>query len=589
MEYSHTQSLIDEGKIRDAEKILLASIPTTETYIQLSRIYMELNEVSIANRFIKQTLNSNPDQYQYYCAKIYEIEISFKQYEDTLTALDILEREICLIDLDRYKRERLLFDLYRNKILNNLHNGKYSETIELINKIEQITRIIDDNYYYSIYYHYSGLLNDYQGNLILAYENYVYSIRYSRDKYLNRYSATLHNLAIISTLRGFYQEAINYCDQEIELLRSIENIFYINLAISEKGWIYFLMNNYKKSMELFFIAYNYFSDQSDIFILTKIISRIIILYSTDNNITMAGEYLDILRSYVINNKSIRIHLNYIFAEAIYLKATKRLRNIAKAMNKLKEIITNYDLDTGIYIYSLDTLCDLLIMEYQLSYDDEILEEISYYCDKLEEFAVDHGSITIFVKYKIIMAKFVILQNNFEEAENLLHNAIVNAENYNLKHLSLQISDELERIQTKLVSKNILDDKITEMIYSNIDRDNNSTAIFVIDQSNGELIYALDINLNKDFDNQHLTNFINAIIKFGEDALNLPIAVNSVNYDDMSLLIDASMQYTIVYVFTGQTYLARRKLDKLRLLINKNINKSTTELDKLIIDELTIKK
>ena len=113
----------------------------------------------------------------------------------------------------------------------------------------------------------------------------------------------------------------------------------------------------------------------------------------------------------------------------------------KAKNLLKSIINEKDVEYDIVENTILNLCDLLLIELKLSEDKDIIEELKFLINKLQEVGIRELTYPLLVQTYWLQSQISLLELNAEEAQRLYTKAQTMAEEKNLEPMARKISAE----------------------------------------------------------------------------------------------------------------------------------------------------
>ncbi|MDH5402103.1 MAG: tetratricopeptide repeat protein [Candidatus Heimdallarchaeota archaeon] len=135
------------------------------------------------------------------------------------------------------------------------------------------------------------------------------------------------------------------------------------------------------------------------------------------------------------------------SECIILTHKTRLRDKISAAIILDGLNLNYEeINWGIKITGFKLRCELLLLELEVTYHDEILSELTLLIDEINMIAKKQFLPSEEIESTIFKSKLELIRGNSKLAMDLLHSAHEIAEHYNINHLVLRINDIIKRIQ-----------------------------------------------------------------------------------------------------------------------------------------------
>jgi tetratricopeptide (TPR) repeat protein len=122
----------------------------------------------------------------------------------------------------------------------------------------------------------------------------------------------------------------------------------------------------------------------------------------------ALQYLNRLKTLSEQNESEVISQGYKLAKAAFLKSSGRRRNSTEAELLLKQLVEENNVYPIFYVRSLIFLCEILIEEFSIYDNPEVLDEINPLIMKLIQIAKDQNSFSWLAEAKLIQAKTALI-------------------------------------------------------------------------------------------------------------------------------------------------------------------------------------
>ena len=311
--------------------------------------------------------------------------------------------------------------------------------------------------------------------------------------------------------------------------------------------------------------------------LSSVLESLVAVLLDKRDYEQAQLYLDNLKKINEEEENKEINLRYQFSRALFLKSSPRLRDRGRAEEILKQI-TEQDI---IYIETtsnaLINLCDLLLLELQMTNDIEILNEINHTISRLLDIAEKNNSYSLLAETYLLQARLALLTLESKKARRLITQAQSIAEQHGLKLLAMKISnehDELlkqQKIWENLKEKNAplkdrmkyahLDDQIERMVQrraiENPDLSAENPVILLIISEGGEPIFSQSFMKEWTFEDSLLGGFLTAVNSFSGEIFSE--GLDRASFGQYTLLMKPISPFSVCYLFKGQTYLAQKRL------------------------------
>ncbi|MFX0011086.1 MAG: hypothetical protein ACFE9R_12275, partial [Candidatus Hermodarchaeota archaeon] len=291
----------------------------------------------------------------------------------------------------------------------------------------------------------------------------------------------------------------------------------------------------------------------------------------------AQKYFHRLENIINQKRGDRDNLGYKFAKALILKTSSRIRDKATAEELFKEIIetdtTYFDLIIKAHIH----LCDILLTEYRIENNIEVLNELNYYLSRLMEIAEKQHSYFVFCEAFILKAKLALIKNDSKSARRFLTQAQKIAESYGMKRLVMKISyehDKLLRLTKMWESINISDlslSKRFELSGLNEQMENmvkrrrpevpevseEEPVMLLILTEGGDLLFSKKFVKDFSFEDDILGGFLTTMNYIINEVFSE--GLDRAIFGQYTLLMIPLQPFLICYIFKGDSYFAHQKI------------------------------
>ncbi|NHJ85434.1 MAG: tetratricopeptide repeat protein [Asgard group archaeon] len=171
-----------------------------------------------------------------------------------------------------------------------------------------------------------------------------------------------------------------------------------------------------------------------------------------------NDYLSMLERLTTTTDSKIVKQNYLLSKALVLKTKGRPKYWVQAIDILEDIVSHPIVDYNTILVALVNLCELLLDEFSISGDEEVLSDLKTHTDRLLDIAQRQNSYTLRVEaYHIrIITLWLLAQHsrvdiNISNARRLLREACELAESHGLTKLAAKITDQNDKMLEKLES------------------------------------------------------------------------------------------------------------------------------------------
>jgi len=167
------------------------------------------------------------------------------------------------------------------------------------------------------------------------------------------------------------------------------------------------------------------------------------------DLARAKKYLQRLEQMNSQVEDKRFELVYRISKALVLKSSSRFRDMAKAEEILRQIINEGNFDFESTPIALINLCDILLAEFRVTNNLEILNELEPLIAQLLNIAEKTQSHRIQAETYLFQAKLALLSFDVNKSRRFLTQAQQIAERHSLNRLALEISNEHKNLIDRL--------------------------------------------------------------------------------------------------------------------------------------------
>ncbi len=618
--------IIEANKWYDEYKLDLA----LQTLNKLSQGQIEGLPIEILLHFhtFKTTILATMDNWRdalIFAEKSWEIASKFDIFHNSIEKIDsflllaetlgrtskyekcfeILKEVDKLIDnlpdlLEKIKKEKRGEKLYIRSWVNT-RIGQIEGSFKIFEELHEIYSELGDMHNLVRNYSRKGWGFLFSGNLDEALINLNKSdeIFQKLDKSPFNSSEEIRNLLFhgaISFQKGDLFESLKYNNEALKLANENSLLLFISVTLNNLGEVYLQLANWEQAILCFSKAIKMAENTQDTANFVMMIQGLFLANLNKGDIKIAGENLERIRK--IKNQeqgNKQINQSFRLCEALLLGKSKRIRDLGKAQEILKEISEEEIIFIDITILIMINLCEMLVLEFRDSKDPEVLNELNPIIDKLFKIAENQKSYLVMAETLLLKSKIETISLKLTEARQLLNQAQIITEKYGLRNLSIKISvenDELiknlavfekmklenEPIEQRL-EKIKIENQINDMLHKNKFeipeiKDEDPVAIMIMTKSGLPLfrsVFKEEWNVNE----QLFSGFISAFNKFSDHIFKN--GFDRAVFGEYSILMYSIENFMISYIFLGQSYLARQRFS----MLTEKIQNSKVILEKLI--------
>jgi tetratricopeptide (TPR) repeat protein len=439
-----------------------------------------------------------------------------------------------------YRRGYRKAELYYQRGDINLALKRCKKALEAIDQFEQVS-LKEKNYRGYIYYLMGNIYNE-KGELNLAVEYYKKSLDLAiEDTTQERLRVeNFGGLGYSSYLKGDLETSLNYFMQALKIIEDSD------------------------------LLVNPFGSVGQIF------DGIIRIMIAKGDIENAQHYLKRLKH--INDEH-PVHDNistYHLIRAKILKLSTRSRDRTEAENILKELIENEKI-SHLINGALREICDLYLKELRLTNDLTIIDEINPFITQLLQKAEYENSYLLLARTKLLQGKIALIQMNMGDTRRFLTQAQSIADEYGYDWLAKTISIEHDNLlgqldiwedlkkskapvseRIKLASLDgILDLLLEKRIIEPPKTIDEQPVLLLMLSEGGVLLFSYPFSDEWKRDDELFGSFLNAFMSFSTEFFSE--GLDRAKFGEFTVLMESLANFSICYLFKGQTYLAKQKL------------------------------
>jgi len=306
------------------------------------------------------------------------------------------------------------------------------------------------------------------------------------------------------------------------------------------------------------------------------------------DVEQAQFYLEKMEQLNESQKDKMIDVAYRVNKAMVLKESSLFRDQAKAEELLRQVVEEDVIVWALTIKAILHLCDLLLAELSVTNNKEILKEIEPLIIRLLDIAKNQRLYWIRGEAYLFKAKLALINYNMKEARQLLTKAQKLSEKYGLKSLAIKISsehDELLKQSTKWgnlkeskapVVKRMevacLNEPLDSMIREQNDKipelEAEQPVLLSILTIKGVMLLSSPFCADMTIDDTLFGTFLTSFNSFSKQIFSEKI--DRVQFAQYTILIEGVDSFLICYIFQGQTYGARQKLNHFTEVVKKDL-------------------
>ncbi|MFW9970405.1 MAG: tetratricopeptide repeat protein [Candidatus Odinarchaeota archaeon] len=399
----------------------------------------------------------------------------------------------------------------------------------------------------------------------------------------------LHNIGAIYKEIGEINRTLRYYRRAIALAEEEDYTENYILNVLGIGTIYRMKGEYNKALEYFNLSLELSNKIKSLYGMSASLFYLTLINIDFNIIDQAQKYLNQLEEQMLQTGSIIFKQAYKIAKALILKKSGRLRNHTKAEMLLKQITEKKMSSPLLYLLSFVNLCELFLYESALTNSMEALDELNPLITQLSKIAENQNAYLWLAEIKLLQAKVAMIQMKIKDAEQLLTHAQQIAEIHGLNLLAMKISSEhdylLDHLKTwddlekknaslaeriKLASfKGVIDHMQGKRVLEVPNLIHEIPVLLLIIGEGGIPLLSIAFTEELSFEDGLISGFLSAFDSFSGALFSKRL--DRAKFGDYTILITPVSQFSVCYLFKGQTFLAKKKLIQFVEYIKKSDN------------------
>ncbi|MFW9819708.1 MAG: tetratricopeptide repeat protein [Candidatus Thorarchaeota archaeon] len=425
-----------------------------------------------------------------------------------------------------------------------------------------------------------------KGRTDLAMKYFKKAIVLAKEIKFNHYwIAICHGFcAMIYSSIGELDNSLKHYLKASKLIKGFKSNFMDATYLNNLGGLYWQKGEYDLSLEYLEKSLLIFKIQS--VGLENCLDSLINVALEKGDTELAQKYFQRLENMYNQTKDRHVKLIYRYDRALMLKRSPRIRDKAKAELLLKQVVNTTTLSYEAIINAHIHLCDLLLAEFSINNDSEVLDELNHYISKLLTIAEKSHSYLVFCETFILQAKLALLNYDIKAARQFLTQAQKIAEKYGIKRLVMKISfehdellkqlnlwEKLKKSEAPLTERwklaGVMDqmEKIVRKRAIEIPEFSDEKPILLLIVSEGgRALFSHSFIEDKSFESHLFGGFLTTIDYFVREMFSE--GLDRAIFGEYTLLMKSIPPFFISYIFKGDSYYALQKINSLIEQIQK---------------------
>ncbi|MHA2366011.1 MAG: tetratricopeptide repeat protein [Candidatus Hodarchaeales archaeon] len=356
--------------------------------------------------------------------------------------------------LDHGSKEATMWESNLTYVKGIFHwrKGNYKSALNFLQRSLFLSKLMGGKTHIAFRLYYIGIVYHNNGDMKLAMQSWLES----------QTLAEITGHIIISTYCLYWISIYDYRqgdpDLALEKLQKVLSVFKQELPVSIEaiaypvhaiGLLYYRNGNLPR-------AYQYVTESLEIReainhhmgIATSLFD--LIQLSTELDVKKeAYENLNQLQTLSKKTQHPIIKLQSRLAEAFIFKTSNRLYEKMRAYEIFRQILEEKVINYELTVFAILNLCDLLVIEIQITNDEEALKEVEDLFQKLIDLGHQQNTYSLVIEALLLQSKVFLVLGNANKAENYLEQARITAEMKSLLYLVPKISQHQDMMNMQL--------------------------------------------------------------------------------------------------------------------------------------------
>jgi tetratricopeptide (TPR) repeat protein len=589
---TRAEELFDAGKLQEASDLLDELIQLKELNPEQKGYYQYLKGLVLNSQ-------GNYKELLVFGEKMFEENQLIKQ---NLRAVDgLIFKFIGLLELERIeefgmiieKSEELIKRTSNTSQIELLHRKAWINVVKGYNYFKKGNSKLARSCYERVTSLHNELGNSYEivlAHLLMA--ACIFNVRGETDKsldYINKamsiatgmrfnhiYIAGCHLMyGIVYSDKGEFELSLEHNMKALKIFEHLKNKWYYSGLLNNIGETYADIGNYDLAVEYL---------EESLRLWERSPTQLINLFGHLTSIALLqGDFEQAQKNFkrlenLVNQKSDKFYDTvYHYCKALMLKRSSRIRDKAEVEKLLKKVIESGDSAYYFKLKALVHLCDLLLSEFRLNNNIEVLDEVSHYIAQLMTVAEKSDSYLYFCETFILHAKLALIKLDLKDARRFLTQAQKIAESHGIKRLAIKISNEHDELLKQLnVWEHLKESKISFSERMELARLNEQMehmiakrrieipelldeepVLLLIVSEGGVPFFSQSFLEDKFFEDHLFGGFFSAINAFINEKFSE--GLERASFGEHTLLMNSVSPFLMCYVYKGQSYSAQNRI------------------------------
>ncbi|MCH8906937.1 MAG: hypothetical protein IH840_07590 [Candidatus Heimdallarchaeota archaeon] len=402
------------------------------------------------------------------------------------------------------------------------------------------------------------------------------------------YFWSIQAYAVLASFRGHLDSSLNLYQQCFGILDDLDRPTYAADLYGALGIIYWEKKQLGLALSHFQKCLSFPHDEVNFVTLGMSLFYSYLIHLELNELEEAQRIYDLVMTSRDNFKDPVFEIGANLVYALKLKYSSSLADKLKARDALEEMLNVAIPFNKIYVIIISNLAELFFIEYKALENEEILEKLKKLISLLEDIGRKQESTLLLIDAYHVFFKIHSLTGDNVLAEKYITDAIILAEDRNLSEVSATLTEEYDQFRKNYLiwsdntnvgvsTPNKINSDITKTLRS-IGRINQPTGLIpepekpimvLLIQENGTLQFTRKYDWKITMNENLVSSFISAINAFTQNTFQSGKPIERIDYYEYTIVIRKFAKHLLTYIFTGASYHAFKKVDRIINQINND--------------------
>ncbi|MCY3414170.1 MAG: tetratricopeptide repeat protein [Candidatus Heimdallarchaeota archaeon] len=586
MSSEEIRAMIQTGKLNEALELLDREEISSELRLLRAKAYLNLGRYERCLGVLESIrIDNTSDQIDHDLIKI-EILWRSSQYEKAKELLNKIDENLLV---HANVRQKLQF-IY-NKATWNSQTRNIEEALEIGKIGLSLAEQENEIEYLGIFFNLLGIQNYYLGNYDASLREYYQSLEMKNQiGNIHDIAKTLNNLGEVYKAKGEIEIAVNYHKKSLMLKEKIGNQYEIAISMLNLGMLFHQMKMSEMALSYLERAIDKLNSQN-ISAIAEGYFSIIQVYIELEELKKAEVYLKKLKQLPENRYC--DHVTKI-SEALILKTSKRSRDRIKAEDLLKSVVDDDIIEHNVTIFALLNLTELLMIEFNLTFDESIFDELKDQVEKLVLISKKHQAFAYIAESYKLQSYLELIDLRFDSAKKLMEQAILITDENDLHLLSDELRMEMKNFENRTIdllnlgASSTLQDRVMALqlekqLYNIIvgDKRIERPLYLMILAKSGVTLYTKQFDDDFEMNTSLMAGLLSAFQALSNEIFSEQI--ENIRIGEYNILLAPSSNFDLCYVFIGDSHTAENKIKR---FLNKILQVKLMEpIEKAIMSQI----